>query len=788
MNGRRKIGIRATNKGYALVAAMMILLLITALGLLAMITSTSESLITTNLNQDQIIFYYAEQAVDRVLSHLHYLPGGLFGNIDGPGFDPQPTSTNRIDPMQVIDGGGGVGKFIKLIESSGSVAPQPYGTFFVDAWIDPKDFDSSMDRGLSRPFILSVKVRRDTHDVTASIEKAFRIYVKPKSVWDLAYYAGNYAPAVRDSSSVAESCSGNSYTWFGCHSVFLGEDVVRGDVYVSNITYNPSSGFTEPYPDTARLFVRGAPTFSGEVRWRNPESFDIGANLANSLNQTAGGRNTTAMPRPSLGFKSHSKPIKMPPMDVITKRQQGFRQAADLILNYPGDGYAWKIIFRNDLDINQYGNSFRANTPVASAITPAIHPMASPTLNNPAKENPGVLMIYRVPYYSSSATTQKSYWQAAHFGQTMKKRHDYMTDVGGEIWKPTGLSWGNLVQGSAASCNGYRANDGTYDENGGGSGDVAPADVDDIAFNYIVVPSRGMGCPGSSGSSYNGIIFVNGDVLVSGVLDGQVTIAAAGNIILDHEIEYENHPVHVGRITDYANLQEPDMLGLFATGNVIVPNSCPLETPSGVYEGMYLDDWSDPTYTDGTANKFRPTGYNDKSWYNLNDDGNEDIHAVILSYGYQPCTSSGNTYTCTAPSNSDIVQFRTGFYARPRTCVTDRISGEIQDPPYGTSGFDHTGGNSSGLLRIVGSVVQNIPGRVAWDYPSSDANCGNDHSCDRIGFSSVDYFYDRRLENLFPPVPAFASNNYKLPYGYAAYDIISWEEISVNTNFSENLW
>jgi len=68
----------------------------------------------------------------------------------------------------------------------------------------------------------------------------------------------------------------------------------------------------------------------------------------------------------------------------------------------------------------------------------------------------------------------------------------------------------------------------------------------------------------------NGAIFVNGgDVTVSGVLDGKVTIGTSANIIVNSSIFYVDNP--------QTNPQSNDVLGLVAENNVVVSQSAPYD-------------------------------------------------------------------------------------------------------------------------------------------------------------------------------------------------------------------
>ena len=95
--------------------------------------------------------------------------------------------------------------------------------------------------------------------------------------------------------------------------------------------------------------------------------------------------------------------------------------------------------------------------------------------------------------------------------------------------------------------------------------------------------------------SFKGVIYVDGDVAVSGVVRGRVTVAATGNIIIADDVTYATDPA-VGNCED--------ILGLFAGGDVVIPNT-PLNSP------------------------WRATGSG--SWRTYDDTPDEFIHAFILT-------------------------------------------------------------------------------------------------------------------------------------------------------------
>jgi len=794
--------------GYVLVAAMLIMLLITSLGVLAMVTSTSEQVITTNIGEKEMMFFFAEQAVDRIINHLHYLKGGLFAtSAGGNGLAYDPTQgSNDLPPRQIMNDIRAI--YLYGEGASASLSRHPLAE--IDAYLDPENFAGTYDRGLSRSVAISALVKQREAARRSPVQKAFRIYARPRAVWDFAYFSLNHNPKDRltAASASGENCieTNDPNNWYACQSVFLDGDTVMGDTYISNVAYTTSFNFRvpkpddEPYPDSdrARLFVRGRPLFSGEVRWRSPLPFG-------DDNQTKGGSAYNGSPEIGVVMKANSKPIMPPPMDQLIQGSQSYKSVADIILANPGTGdpaastYAWRIIFRNDLDTTSDG--VYAASRVASAITESINRGASPTLgdvNFPTNEDCGVMLVYRIPFHNANSLIDEENKRAAFYGDTMAKRHAAMSS------RTIGVI---LAEKSNAIDRDYISGGGEcFEERDNllSSSTYGPYDPNDIqgSYDFMPVPSRGLTKPSfctGSGYTYNGVIFVEGDVIVSGILDGQVTIVATGNIWLDHEVEYENHPTDI-LMTDYADPREPDMLGLFATGNVIIPNSYPEDDRIGFIDPDVLrnhpwrDDWSDPH--NPNMELTYPTAGGQDTIIVGDDTGDEDIHAVILSYAHQPCSSSGGTYTCTAPQATDIRLFRTGLYATPRTLyLTFRTDARPGDQAYDGASFDLEGGNDSGQLTIIGAVIQNIPGRLAYDYISSthsvlNSSCtgGSGNACHRIGFSKVSYLHDPRLKYMMPPYPRQASSNNVTPYGHAVWDIISWEEIDSSTDISASVW
>jgi hypothetical protein len=270
-----------------------------------------------------------------------------------------------------------------------------------------------------------------------------------------------------------------------------------------------------------------------------------------------------------------------------------------------------------------------------------------------------------------------------------------------------------------------------------------------------------------------------------------------------------------------------DMLGLFVRGDVVIPNSFPDEYAFDS-KHIFLDDFSDALDGDGD---YAPQGQYDNPLVS-EDDGSEDIQAVIATWGYE-CQGSTDAIgqACDPNASSaqrialetEIVSFRVGFYARPRTSNPDdglppRPNGLAQDVQIsgGMSGeetwFFDPEGNSSGPLRVVGAILQQYSGRVAYDYHSHgdaeatghhlDSTCSRGYteidadnaalnqSCNVMGHEAFELTYDPRLRNASPATPyGYMSSNkndglYWEPYGRAAYEIMSWTELPSTTNLA----
>jgi len=771
-------------EGYALVAAFLILFLMTLLGIWAMVTSTSESRLSGNMSEEQMMFFFAEQGVDRIISHLHYKDQGIFSRVNGLGYKFQDSTTDILSPVKVLED-----KQTLYFQGTSTVGENQL--FRIDAWIDPEDYEHELERNLSRPLAILVRVT----NVATEYQKAFRVAIMPKSVWDFAYYSLNHIPAVRN---VVSGCSGASSTWYNCHTVFHGEttmteggsnytrqeDTIIGDVYLRNATTSP---------DDTKFFARGAPVIKGQARWPNSTSYDLGTwgtRYTGSTNQTAGGQSILNHPLTTTGLNNKAREVDIFPMEHLTSFDTAYyRRNADIRIEDAGSGYIWKIIFRNEIDTNS--DTCIEEGRVGSAITNA----TNNGVIDCTFDDQGTFLLYRIPWGTNADRT------CGLYGNTIRRRHEEMTNslrnycdgsVGAaELWSPS-ATFSSKVHGSR--CYDTRRNVGPSDHTYG------PYDENDIqgVFDFFYVPSQNRAlnstCVGGGSGNYKGIINIEGPVLVSGIIDGKVTLVVNGDIIIDHEIEKEDYRQDIsctspGSCT-FSSPDAVDMLGLFATGDIIIPNSRP-KSYTHSWRGIYNDDFSD---AENGQKAFVPTGNHDALPL-IDDDGTEDIHAVMVSFGYGPCSGTGAGLTCaTPPTTAEIQNFQVGLFNYNRLSTTFS-AGTIpccynsQTSTY--EWFDMA--NDSGTLRIIGALIQNYSGRVGYDFYSSgfgwaNSTCtGASGDCNHIGHR-LEIVYDKHLKFVMPAMPGASSVNRVIPYGQAAYEILSWQELNDTSILGSNVW
>jgi len=104
---------------------------------------------------------------------------------------------------------------------------------------------------------------------------------------------------------------------------------------------------------------------------------------------------------------------------------------------------------------------------------------------------------------------------------------------------------------------------------------------------------------------FKGVIFVNGNVAISGVLRGRVTVAATGNIVIADDITYATNP-GAGTCSD--------MLGLFTANDVVVADNA-LNAPvqPGIGNNWFTYDDTKDEFINGVIlalNQFTVEHYN----------------------------------------------------------------------------------------------------------------------------------------------------------------------------------
>lgn len=243
---------------------------------------------------------------------------------------------------------------------------------------------------------------------------------------------------------------------------------------------------------------------------------------------------------------------------------------------------------------------------------------------------------------------------------------------GADRWSSALSSGARCFLGGADQIgNGFRANDGrgAWIPRG-----VAPPPA------FSAQPDAGYLFPitRALNPSFKGVIHVTGDVAISGVLRGRVTVAASGDIIIADDITYAINP-GVGSCDD--------ILGLFAGGNIVVANT-PLNAP-----------W--PRSSGSTPITF-------------DDTSDEHIHAFLLTLGIftvqdyaggpdreEWCEASRHGRGCLYLTGGIIQRTRGAVGTSGATGYVKRYSydacGERQPPPY----FPTTGKFSRGAYLEV---------------------------------------------------------------------------------------
>ena len=117
--------------------------------------------------------------------------------------------------------------------------------------------------------------------------------------------------------------------------------------------------------------------------------------------------------------------------------------------------------------------------------------------------------------------------------------------------------------------------------------------------------------------AFRGVIYVSGDVVVSGTVRGRLTLAATGDIIIGDDLVYE---------TDPGSGSCEDMLGLFAGGRIIVADNTV----------------NAPQYPVGST-----------TYHDFDDTDDEYIHASILALDRFEVENAGSGATATSLCGTD---------------------------------------------------------------------------------------------------------------------------------------
>lgn len=817
--------------GFAMLAAIIILSLLIVLGLMAFMVSESEIRVVGNIDMAKKLYFIAEQAVDRILLHLHYNPEGP---IKALGVDMYGSSATIL-PRQVMKNVGPL-----AIDPDSQTPIIVDNNYVIEAAINYKDWETKggqIARPVNQPFRILVKVKHKGSQYT----KAYEVEVQPVTPYNFAYFTQN-----------ADAAPDSDWPSYNSNPVF------RHRGRAANVTFNDAFGYCPSTPsffesrvigdliggdlylggNDPGFYVRGGPTFLGSIWWRTLYPY-----YDPSRSQSSG-CSGSCNKHPSIGggIKSYAHPIRAfeeraedsfwfanigtTPGGANRFGVQSAYDAANYRFANEKIGtsyYVTRILFMHNVNVNGNGEcEERGSAQTCDSVKGRVGSAITPRLNNGRVEDPGdtgTFVAWRVrwdhPYainedhtlvYANAGFQTSSWYRAALYGDNIanRTREILLADPNNCVYNSTVRSCGDLGCKVVNDANRRLTLDlGTTL----GTAEVRPALVPD--FGKTCADLGGQGSFNTTRAS--GIIFVDGDVIVSGVVDGRVSIFATGDIILDHEIEYEKDPL---KYPD--DLNDVDMLGLFARGDVIIPHNIALEYPSHPTLA-YADDWSDPLLGDGN---FAPQGWFDSAAYGsyiagplLDDDGSEDLHAIIHAAGFECKYPNEGGADCREWTDSTLQDrktqarkdMRVGFYAMPKTfgIISGNTwsSGRFGDPsgkPFlrlvGDEYRFHNMANQSGPLRMTGVVIQDYPGRVGYDYYTGvsnltwgsknaivDSSCtdgvsslvytctydaGTDRyhwaedynsasyePCNTVGHESFELTWDPRLRYTHPPMP-----------------------------------
>ena len=266
-----------------------------------------------------------------------------------------------------------------------------------------------------------------------------------------------------------------------------------------------------------------------------------------------------------------------------------------------------------------------------------------------------------------------------HFGGEFRSAFSHGTS-GADNWLASVTNNGRIcyLGGAPEITDGWQASDafGSWDTWGG---TVSPLLSLRDDRNHLFPLSRSLN-PG-----YKGVIYVDGDVAVSGTVRSRVTVATTGNIVIADDLVYSIDPA-VGNCHD--------ILGLFAGGSVVVA-----ETPIN-------SAWQ------------RGSG---SAWFSYDDSTEERVHAFVLTLNSfiaedhdqgptnaEDCEGTNWGRGCLYLTGGIIQRIRGAVGLSSGTGYLKRYSydqcGESQPPPY----FPTTGRFSRGAYYEVDPTGFNI--------------------------------------------------------------------------------
>jgi hypothetical protein len=199
--------------------------------------------------------------------------------------------------------------------------------------------------------------------------------------------------------------------------------------------------------------------------------------------------------------------------------------------------------------------------------------------------------------------------------------------------------------------------------------------------------------PLGANANFKGVIFVNGDVALSGRLRGRVSVFATGNIVMADDLLYQNPPgTNCG--------STGDIFGAIATKDVVIEDNN-LQTPFAVNSKVYggFDDTNDANY-----NMFflaAGNGTTTGNWYGEGVQSPWNYYASVFPMGAQPGSANASwdasaiAQNCGSAVNGcvrvtgglgqgrvdDATYYGAGYYGWAEAHTYDKC-GSLNPPPY----------------------------------------------------------------------------------------------------------